>query len=131
MTLGGSAISWNSKRQPTVALSAAEAEYIAATDAGKECIWWKSFLKPFKLAQETITLHEDNQAAIALSKNPQFHDRTKHIQVKYHWIREQISNGTFKLTYINTKNQLADLLTKALQGFVLRPLYWRLGLLHC
>lgn len=131
MTLGGSAISWNSKRQPTVALSAAEAEYIAATDAGKECIWWKSFLKPFKLAQETITIHEDNQAAIALSKNPQFHDRTKHIQVKYHWIREKVANGTFKLTYISTKHQLADLLTKALQGFVLRPLYRRLGLLHC
>jgi len=47
MTLGGSAVSWNSKRQPTIALSAAEAEYIAATDAGKECIWWKKFLKPF------------------------------------------------------------------------------------
>ena len=128
MTLGGSAISWNSKRQPTIALSAAEAEYIAATDAGKECLWWKTFLKPFKLAQESITIHEDNQAAIALTKNPQFHDRTKHIQVKYHWIREQVSNGNFKLTYVDTKNQLADLFTKALQGFVLRPLYRRLGL---
>lgn len=128
MTFGGSAISWNSKRQPTIALSAAEAEYIAATDVGKECLWWKTFLKPFKLAQETITIHEDNQAAIALTKNPQFHDRTKHIQVRYHWIREQVSNGQFKLVYINTKNQLADLFTKALQGFVLRPLYRRLGL---
>ena len=49
--------------------------------SGKECFWWKSFLKPFKLAQETITLHEDNQTAITLSKNPQFHDRTNNGQI--------------------------------------------------
>jgi len=85
-------------------------------------------LKPFRLAQETVTIHEDNQAAIALTKNPQFHDRTKHIQVKYHWIREQVSNGNLILSYINSKKQLADIFTKALQGFVLRPLYRRLGL---
>lgn len=130
MTLGGSAISWYSKRQATTALSAAESEYIAAVPAGKECLWWKLFLKPFGLAQSTITLHEDNQAAIALTKNPQFHDRTKHIQTQYHWIREQVANDLFKLSYINTKSQLADIFTKSLKGFALRPVCRLLGLFH-
>ena len=130
MTLGGSAISWHSKKQSTFALSAAESEYIAAVAAGKECLWWKLFLKPFGLAQSTITLHEDNKAAISLSKNPQFHDRTKHIQVRYHWIREQVAKKLFKLSYINTKCQLADIFTKSLNGFALRPAYRLLGLNH-
>ena len=128
MTLGGSAISWHSKIQPTHALSAAESEYIAAVNAGKECLWWKQFLKPFNLAQSTITLYEDNQAAIALTKNPQFHNRTKHIQVQYHWIREKVAEKEFALQYISTKKQLADMFTKSLPGHSLRPLVRNLGL---
>ena len=127
-TLGSGAISWNSKKQSTTALSAAEAEYIAAVHAGKECLWWKSFLKPLDLQQANVILHEDNQAAIALSKNPQFHDRSKHIQIKYHWIREQVARKEFMLSYVRTKDQLADMFTKPLQGFAIRPLCTRLGL---
>ena len=121
MTLGGTAVSWHSKKQSTHALSAAEAEYMAAVEAGKECIWWKEFLKPFNLGQNQITLYEDNQAAIALSKNPQHHNRTKHIQVKYHWIREMVSKKELSLSYIPTKFQLADIFTKSVPGHSLRP----------
>ena len=120
-TLNNSIISWNSKCQPVTALSAAESEYIAATEATKEAIWWRQFMNELGFPQETTILHEDNQACILLSKNPQAHNRTKHIQVRFHFVREKTASNEVSLKYISTKSQLADIFTKTTPGFALRP----------
>ena len=75
----------------------------------KYYLWLKLLLKELGYSQETVTIYEDNQAAIKISKNPQDHKRTKHIQVKYHYVRDQIRNGDFKLAYIPTDNLLGDI----------------------
>lgn len=126
--LAGALISWNSQHQPIVALSTAEAEYIAVTPASQEGIWLILLLKNLGFPQETVVIMEDNQACIALSKNPQDHKRTKHIQVRYHFIREQIRDGKFSLKYCPTKSQLADMFTKGLPGKTLRNLRAGFGL---
>jgi hypothetical protein len=115
-TLGGSPVSWYSKRQSVTALSTGESEYIGACTAAKKGIWLKNLLVDLQHPQETVILHEDNQACIALSKNPQDHSRTKHIQVCFHYLRDQVRNQEFSLRYIPTKYQLADLTTKGLCG---------------
>jgi hypothetical protein len=120
-TLGGTPISWYSKAQSTVALSAAESEYLAATESAKECIWLKQLLLNLGFVQDCVILFEDNEACIALSKNPQYHSKTKHIQLPYHYIRQQVAAGEMKLMYLSTKHQLADIFTKGLSGHVIRP----------
>ncbi len=120
-TLNDTIISWNSKSQPVTAISAAESEYIAATEAAKEAIWWRLFMDELGFKQETTILHEDNQACIILSKNPQSHNRTKHIQVRFHFIREKVASQEIAMQYIPTKSQLADIFTKGTPGFTMRP----------
>ena len=120
-TVGGTPVSWYSKRQSVVALSSAESEYIGATTAAKEGTWLKLLLLDLQHPQGTVTLYEDNEACIALSKNPQHHSRTKHIQVSFHYIRDQVSNKEFVLKYVPTKEQLADITTKGLAGHMIRP----------
>jgi hypothetical protein len=112
---GGGPISWSSRLQPTVALSSAEAEYMAASSAVQEATYLRQLLKDMGYPQlEATKIMEDNQGCIALSENPVLHKRTKHISIKYHFIREKIHEGTTKLEYISTEHQLADVLTKAL-----------------
>ena len=109
-------VSRASKLQPTVALSSAEAEYMAACAAVQEAIHLREFMSNIGYPQkEATTIFEDNQGCIALSGNPIFHKRTKHIDIRYHFIRERIVSKEVELKYIPTKNQLADLLTKGLQ----------------
>ncbi len=120
--LGGSLISWYSKKQSVVAQSAAEAEYYAASTASNEAVWLQRLLNELGFDQKTITLFEDNQACIALSKNPEEHRRTKHIQVKYHVIRDYVAKGFVKFVYCDTKDQLADMFTKGVSGSLLRTL---------
>ena len=115
--LNGGAVSWQAKKQTTVTLSTAEAEYLAQTEAVKEGLWWKQFIGELDLDcvdSNTIQLYGDNQAAIALTKNPEFHQRTKHIDIRHHFIREHVNNGDIKLDYINTDGMIADVLTKPL-----------------
>jgi hypothetical protein len=119
-TFGKTAISWLSSKQPVVALSSCEAELIAANSAVQEAIWLKQLLSDIGVPQSTVSLMEDNEACIALSKDNQYHKRTKHIQVRFYYFREQIANEEVKLVYCQTKDQLADFLTKALPGCVLR-----------
>jgi hypothetical protein len=113
--LGDGAISWCSKRQATVALSTAEAEYMASSAACQEILWLKSLLDQigFKLTPDLI-LFNDNQSAIALSKNPGNHNRTKHIDMRYHFIREAVAMDKIKIKYCSTKFMLADILTKGM-----------------
>jgi hypothetical protein len=115
-------VSWLSKKQPVVALSSTEAEYIAVTGASQEALWFKSILEEIGIYQETVIIHEDNEACINLSKNPQEFKRTRHIQIKYHFIRQLVKEGKIRLQYCTTKNQLADLFTKGVNGPRLKEL---------
>ena len=113
--LAGGAISWKSKRQPTVALSTTEAEYMAACEATRETINWRMFFGElgFDTGNPTI-IKSDNQGSIALGKNPEHHSRSKHIDIRHHYVREQVILGTVKFQYVSTNEMTADILTKAL-----------------
>lgn len=113
--MNGGAISWKSRLQPTVSLSSTEAEYRATTEAGQEIAWLRNLLDFLKIRHPTPTvLCCDNQGAVDMTKKTVFHGRTKHIEVQYHWIREQVEKGTITLRHVPTENMLADILTKAL-----------------
>ena len=115
--LNNSPIVWCSRRQQTVASSTVEAEYIATAEAAREAVWLRNLLKEldFKMSRPTI-LHVDNQGAMRLAINPSTHQRTKHIDIKHHLIRELIESNTVQLEYIVTGRQQADILTKPLPG---------------
>ena len=110
----GGAVSWISKKQPVVALSTTEAEYISLTSAAQEAIWMKEFYKDLGEEQKTITIYEDNRSAISLTENPVQHQRTKHIDIKFHYIREAIKNQHVNVQYCHTDQMTADVLTKGL-----------------
>lgn len=113
--IGNGVVSWNSERQKSVSLSTTESEYVAASNAVKELVWIKRMvneLAPGDLMSSI--LYVDNQSAIRLIKNPEFHKRSKHIDVRYHFIRERFQEGDFDLEYVPTKEQIADVFTKAL-----------------
>ena len=112
-TLGGAPVSWKSRKQPTVALSSCEAEYMALTDATKEMLYLRSLSNSINLVQPNhSTIYCDNQGAIALTKaTAGKHNRTKHIDVRYHFVREQTN---IQYLHIDTNSNLADVLTKPL-----------------
>ncbi|KAK8913818.1 hypothetical protein KSP39_PZI024059 [Platanthera zijinensis] len=115
-SIGSGVISWQSKKQKVVALSTAEAEYNALTIAGCQTVWLRMILEDLMLSQRSPTkLNCDNQAAIALTKNPMFHGRVKHVRMKYHFIRELVKNGEVEVIFCSTKDQAADIFTKALK----------------
>ena len=113
--LNGAAISWKTRVQPTVALSTAESEYMAACAATQEAIFLRNLLSDIGFTQTTTVLFEDNQPAIKIAENRITSQRSKHIDVKYHFIREAIIDGKIKLVYVPTCDQLADILTKILK----------------
>ena len=111
----GGAITWRSNKQSVTALSTTEAEYIALWEAGKEASWLRNFYRELGLTQKKPTeLHSDSTGAVSIAKDPLFHKRTKHIDSKYHWIREKVHAKRFTAEYCPTDNQTADVLTKAL-----------------
>ncbi|XP_057851979.2 secreted RxLR effector protein 161-like [Cryptomeria japonica] len=115
MSLGSVVISWKSKKQPVPTLSSAEAEYIAASEATREILWLRRILADLQEPQASSTpLFIDNQSTIKMAKNPVFHDRTKHINTKIHFIRHYVKDGSISLQYCATTDQPADILTKAL-----------------
>ena len=109
-------ISWKSKKQPTVALSTCESEYIAMTLAMQEGIFISQLLKDIGMCSggEPVILYIDNKGAIDLAKNPVHHQRTKHVDIKYHFIRTKVQDGSFILKYVPSKSNIADLFTKPL-----------------
>ena len=111
----GGPISWLSKKQAVVASSTSEAEYVALSSAIQEVVWLqKSLISDIQAtSQEPTLLMEDNQGAISIAKNPVAHSRTKHIDIRYHYIREAIQ-GVVNLCYCPTEQMVADLLTKSL-----------------
>ena len=115
--LCGAGISWRSKKQASVALSTAEAEYIALSGAVQEAIWLRQLtleLSSGDVPKGATVIHEDNQSAISLAKNPQFHGRAKHIDIRHHFVREKVNDGTIELNYCRTDDMVADMLTKGL-----------------
>ncbi|NDA63213.1 MAG: hypothetical protein EBX50_14410 [Chitinophagia bacterium] len=113
--LGAGAVSWKSKKQTSVALSSTEAEYMALTQATKEAMWIKFLLTELGVFDNTaICINVDNQSCVALAKNPEFHARTKHIDIQYHFIREKVEDNSVKLEFCPTDRMVADVLTKAL-----------------
>ena len=108
-------ISWFSQRQRMVTLSTTESEYVAASEATKEAIWFISLMSEIgHSCASAINLFIDNQSAIRLIKNPEFHKRTKHIDVRFHFIRERQENGEISVKYVKSSEQLADIFTKGL-----------------
>ena len=110
-----SAISWSANWQEIIALSTTEAEYVAITHAAKEALWLRSLIfQLFELDLEPTILFSDNKSAIELTKDHQFHPRTKHIDICFHFICYIVENGSIQLIYCPTDDMVADTLTKAL-----------------
>lgn len=113
--IGNAPVVFKSKFQRTVALSSAEAEYMALSLCVQEVLWTRAMLTDMgALQRNATTIWEDNQGAIALAQNAGYHARTKHVDIRNHFIREKVERGTVTVEYVDTKNQLADIMTKAL-----------------
>ena len=113
--LGGSTITWTSQKQKVVATSSCEAGYVAAAAATCQGVWLRRLLADLTgRSTEKFQLYVDNKSAIALSKNPVHHDRSKHIDIKYHFIRQCLEENKLDVDHVGTDEQLADILTKAL-----------------
>ncbi|KAG6490416.1 hypothetical protein ZIOFF_051712 [Zingiber officinale] len=123
-----SLVSWNSQKQKTVALSSCEAEFMAATTAACHALWLRSLASELTgVKPKPVTLFVDNKSAIALMKNPVFHGRNKHIDTRFHFIRECIEKGQIVVEFVNTGEQRVDALTKALPGVKLAAMRQLLG----
>ena len=109
----GGLVSWKTRKQPTIALSSCEAEYMALTAATQEGLFLKMLMRDFKHEEEQVLIHGDNQGSLDLAQNPVNHQRSKHIDIRYHFIREKCANGDIKLQYVPTGENVADLMTKA------------------
>ena len=114
--LGNNLVSWMSKKQNSVSLSMAEAQYIAAASCYAQLLWMKNILYDYGITQDTMCVFCDNMSAINLSKNPVQHSKSKHIKIKYHFIRDLVEEKTVYLEFINIDNQMAEIFTKPLDG---------------
>jgi hypothetical protein len=112
--LGRSLVSWSSKKQNSVALSTAEAEYISAGSCCAQLLWMRSTLKDFGFNFNNVPLLCDNESAIKMTQNPVQHSRTKHIDIRHHFIRDHQQKGDISIQSVGTDDQLADILTKPL-----------------
>ena len=111
--IDGSTVSWQSKRQVCVSRSTTEAEYMALSSAAQEAVWLRRLLNDIGLTQETPSLiYENNRGAIQLSKNAKFHNRTKHIDISVHFVREKVNDQVVNVDYCQTEGMMADIMTK-------------------
>ncbi|GAB2268299.1 hypothetical protein Dimus_038706 [Dionaea muscipula] len=112
---GTTTVSWASKKQLIVALSSSKPEYVAAAACVSHAVWLRKLLAELQLKQERpMMIHVDNQSAIAIAKNPVYHDRSKHIDVRFYFLREAIAQKEVELSFVRTHAQVADVFTKAL-----------------
>jgi hypothetical protein len=130
-SLSSGVIYWYSRKKKSVTLSSAEAENMAASQAGCEAIWLQKMLRHlFETDLVPTTIFCDNQSCIKLSENPVLHDRSKHIEIIYHFIKDKVQKGVVKLQYISTNEQVADILTKALPKGKFEYFRGKLGVLE-
>ncbi|WZZ27522.1 hypothetical protein YC2023_010923 [Brassica napus] len=128
--IGGNLVTWKSKKQKVVSCSSAEAEYRAMLKLTNELVWIKGILKHLEIDQATpMTMHFDNQAAIHIASNSVFHERTKHIEVDCHKVRQMIILGVILPCYTRSEDQLADVFTKAARQKTMESIHIRLGLI--
>ncbi|GJX75509.1 retrovirus-related pol polyprotein from transposon TNT 1-94 [Tanacetum coccineum] len=126
--LGDKLVSWMSKKQNCIAMSSAEAEYVALSASCAQVMWMRTQLQDYGFNYNKIPLYCDSQSAIAISCNPVQHSRTKHIHTRYHFIKEQVENGIIELYFVRTEYQLADMFTKALPEDRFKYLVRRIGM---
>lgn len=113
---GTAAVSWSSKKQPIVSLSTTEAEYIAAASCACQCIWMRRILEELGQKEEKKTVIQcDNISTIKLSKNVVFHGKSKHIDVRFHFLRNLVKDEIVELSHCSSQDQLADIMTKPLK----------------
>ena len=112
--MGNNLVSWMSKKPCSISLSTVKAEYIAANSCCTQLLWMQKLLLDYGICQEHLTIYYDNTSAINISKNLVQHSRTKHIEVRHHFIREFVKDGTLTLEFIHTDDQKVDLFTKPL-----------------
>jgi len=129
--IDGGAVSWASHKQELITLSTAKAEYMATMDAAKECIWLHRLTEPlFGAASTPTTLYCDNQAALHLAEDDNYHACTKHIDIRYHFIRQTITQKQIAMEYCPTEEMMADILTKALPKYKAAIHVQNLGIHH-
>ncbi|GKC38845.1 retrovirus-related pol polyprotein from transposon TNT 1-94 [Tanacetum coccineum] len=126
--LGEKLVSWSSKKQDCMALSTAKAEYVSLSACCAQVLWMRTQLTDYGFHFNKIPIYCDSKSAIAISCNPVQHSRTKHIAVRYHFIKEHVEKGTIELYFVKTDYQLADLFTKALPVDRFNYLVRRLGM---
>jgi hypothetical protein len=130
-SFGSGAVSWSSKKQPTVALSSTEAEYRGVAITTCEVIWLQKLLSDLgQLVDAPVVIYCDNISSILLANNLVYHARTKHIEVHYHFIREKVITKEIDLIHVSTENQVADIFTKALGTDKLRKFRKMLSVLE-
>ena len=113
--MSGGAVAWASKKQPVVTLSTTEAEYVAAAFCASQCIWMQQILKQIEdNMSKCVRVRCDNSSTIKLANNSVFHGRSKHIDVRFHFLRDLTKRGTIAIEYCRTEDQLADVMTKPL-----------------
>ena len=127
--LGRSLVSWSSKKQNCVSLSSTEAEYVAAASCCAQLLWMRQTLKDYGVTCDKVPLLCDNQSAIKISLNPVQHSKTKHIDIRHHFIREHIKLGDIEVYFIHTEEQLADICTKPLDEARFRELRHELNII--
>ncbi|GJW37636.1 retrovirus-related pol polyprotein from transposon TNT 1-94 [Tanacetum coccineum] len=126
--LGDKLVSWSSKKQKSTAISSTDAEYIALSGCCAQILWIRSQLTDYGLGFNKILMYCDNKSAIALCCNNIQHSRSKHIDIRYHFIKEQVNNGMVELYFVRTEYQLADIFSKALRRERLEFLINKLGM---
>ncbi|WVZ93933.1 hypothetical protein U9M48_039882 [Paspalum notatum var. saurae] len=129
LLLGTSLVSWSSRKQASVALSTTEAEYVAAASCCSQLLWMKATLSDFGLRFGRIHLLVNSTSAISVAKNPVLYSRTKHIDVRFHFLRDHYEKGDIDLIHVVSANQLADIFTKPLEFDAFTRLRGELGLL--
>ena len=126
--LGSGAVSWSSKKQPVVTLSTTEAEFIAVASGACQVVWLRRILKSLNQKQNgPILVYCDNVSTIKLSRNPVMHGRSKHIDVRFHFLRDLVKSGDLELVQCSTLEQIADIFTKPLKGDAFLKLRESLG----
>jgi hypothetical protein len=123
-------VSWASKKQNLVALSTAEAEYIAAGHCCAQLLWMRQTLRDYGYKLKKVPLLCDNESAICMVDNPIEHSRTKHIDIRYHFLRDHQQKGDIEIAYVSTHNQLADIFTNALDEKTFSKLRNEIYLIH-
>ena len=128
--LGRSLVSWSSKKQNCIALSTAEAEYIVAASCATQLLWMRQTLKDYSITYRNVPLLCDNESAINIAENPKDHLRTKHIDIRYHFLRDHVEKGDIDIAHVGTDMQLADIFTKPLDEVRFCQLRRELGILE-